>query len=197
MAVTNCEMAGAQNITGLILAGGAGLRVGGRDKGLLPWRGRPLIEQVVERLRPQVGKLLISCNRNQQQYAALANTTVIDTRRDFQGPLAGLEAAIPCIDSNFLLISGCDTPLLPADLACRLLTALTAQSDGNVDICYAHDGERDQYLSAMLRSSILPSLTPYLDEGHRTVRHWFHRHRCQVVDFSDRGECFSNYNRLD
>ena len=82
-----------QDTTGLILAGGAGRRVGGRDKGLLTWRGAPMAAQVAQRLRPQVARLLISCNRNTDYYATLADATVADSRRDFQGPLAGIEAA--------------------------------------------------------------------------------------------------------
>ena len=83
------------DISGLILAGGAGRRVDGRDKGLITWHGRPLIAHVAVLLRPQVGRLVISCNRNNERYAEFADETVGDTRRDFQGPLAGLEAATP------------------------------------------------------------------------------------------------------
>lgn len=179
------------NTTGLILAGGAGRRVGGQDKGLLNWQGTPLAAQVASRLRPQVGHLLISCNRNRDYYATLGDATVADTRRDFQGPLAGLEAASSSFTEDFIIIAPCDTPLLPSDLAARLLAAL---SHSNSDICYAHDGERGQYLCAALRRDILPSLSRFLDEGQRAVRHWYAQHRCNAVDFSDRAECFANYN---
>jgi molybdenum cofactor guanylyltransferase len=184
------------NITGLVLAGGAGRRVGGQDKGLLVWRGQALVAHVLNRLRPQVGKLLISCNRNVNQYAALAPATVTDTRRDFQGPLAGLEAAIPCIDTEFLLIAACDTPLLPADLGTRLLQPLNAIPGEAMDISYAHDGERGQYLCAAIRSSCLASLPQYLDQGNRSVHGWFQTLHCEVVDFSDQASCFRNYNYL-
>lgn len=181
-----------QNITGLILAGGAGRRVGGRDKGLLPWRGKPLAAQVAARLRPQVGRLLISCNRNQAFYAGLADATVADTRGDYQGPLAGLEAAAPQLESEFLLLAPCDTPELPPDLGRRLLAAL-AGSDHNIS--YAHDGEREQYLCAALRCAIVPSVSAYLDQGGRAVRHWYAGHGAIAVDFSDCADCFGNYNR--
>jgi len=179
--------------TGLIIAGGAGRRVGGRDKGLLTWRGEALAAHVAQRLRPQVGRLLISCNRNAQFYATLGNAIVVDERRDFPGPLAGLEAAAAHITSEFLVIAPCDTPLLPPDLAERLLLALEA---GTHDISYAHDGERGQYLCAAIRVAILPTLRAFLDEGQRAVRHWYGGHRCCVVDFSDQAGCFENYNRL-
>ena len=183
--------------TGLILAGGAGLRVRGRDKGLIPWCGMPLAAQVAARLRPQVDVLLVSCNRNLEEYAAFADATVCDTRRDFQGPLAGLEAAIPLITSEFVVISPCDTPLLPGDLARRLLDALDGADGGEADISYAHDGTRGHYLCAALRSHILPSLHTFLDGGQRAVRHWYEQHRCAVVDFSDSANCFSNHNYLE
>lgn len=180
------------NATGLILAGGAGRRVGGQDKGLLNWQGAPLATQVAARLRPQVSRLLISCNRNNDYYATLADATISDTRRDFQGPLAGLEAAAGVVDGEFLIICPCDTPELPLDLAVRLLDALTLS---NKDISYAHDGERGHYLCAAIRCAVLPSVSGYLDRGERAVRHWYAEHGACAVDFSDTPQCFNNYNQ--
>jgi molybdopterin-guanine dinucleotide biosynthesis protein A len=168
--------------------------MGGADKGLLPWRGLPMAAHVARRLRPQVARLLISCNRNTDYYASLGDATVTDCRRDFQGPLAGLEAAIPDVASAFLIIAPCDNPLLPLDLVERLLDPLLAGADSTADISYAHDGERSQYLCAAIRTGILPSLPIFLDEGQRAVRHWYARHRCAVVDFSEQAGCFANYN---
>jgi molybdopterin-guanine dinucleotide biosynthesis protein A len=137
---------------------------------------------------------LISCNRNEGFYASLGDAIVIDNRTDFQGPLAGLEAAAPHISSEFLVIVPCDMPLLPRDLAVRLLGAL---EPGTWDISYAHDGARDQYLCAAMRVAVLPSLRDFLDEGQRAVRHWYARHRYCAVDFSDQAAAFENYNRLE
>ena len=190
-------MGSSQDITGLILAGGAGLRVDGADKGLLPWRDEPMATRVARRLRPQVSRLLISCNRNRDFYATLADAIVADNRRDFQGPLAGLEAAIPHVTGGYLIVAPCDNPLLPPDLVARLLDPLMSARGCGADISYVYDGERKQYLCAALRSSVLPSLSPFLDEGHRAVHLWYSRHRCAVVDFSDEADCFANYNRLD
>jgi molybdopterin-guanine dinucleotide biosynthesis protein A len=178
-------------ITGLILAGGAGRRVGGKDKGLLNWQGKTLAAEVAVRLRPQVGRLLISCNRNNDYYATLGDATVADSRRDFQGPLAGLESAAAHIDSKYLIIAPCDTPGLPLDLAARLINTLRRSTN---DISYAHDGERGQYLCAALRCDILASVSAYLDEGQRAVRYWFAQHRSVAVDFSDQPASFRNYN---
>jgi molybdopterin-guanine dinucleotide biosynthesis protein A len=185
------------DISGVILAGGAGRRVGGRDKGLILWRGKPLIAHVATILKPQVDKLLISCNRNANRYGEYARTTVADKRQDYQGPLAGLEAVAALIPSRLLVLAPCDAPLLPDDLVDRLVQPLLEDTSGKLDICYAHDGERGQYLCAALRTSCLASLGAYLDEGHHTVRHWYQRHNSLAVDFSDKATAFANYNRLD
>lgn len=181
-----------REITGLILAGGAGRRAGGQDKGLVPWRGEPLVAHVVRRLRPQVGRLLVSCNRNAAAYGALADGTVSDCRTGFQGPLAGLEAVGGQVTTTFLVVAPCDTPLLPEDLVPRLLQPLEA--DG-VDIAWAHDGTREHYLCAALRSRCLADLAGWLDQGHRAVRHWYRNYRCATVDFSDQRAAFRNVNR--
>ena len=189
-------MAALADTTGLVLAGGAGRRVGGADKGLLPWHGRPLVEQVVHKLRGEVATLLISCNRNQDYYATLADRIVADQRPGFTGPLAGIEAAIPALDSEFLLICPCDTPHLPGDLGARLLGALR-EAGSATDISYAHDGERAQYLCALLRTRILDSLTRELDTGTRAVRDWYRLHQSIAVDFSTQRGCFRNINRVE
>ncbi len=181
-----------REITGLVLAGGVDHRAGGRDKGLLPWRGEPLVAHVVGLLRPEVGSLLISCNRNEAAYAALADGTVNDSRPGFQGPLAGLEAAGRVVTTPFLVIAPCDTPRLPPDLVPRLLQPLEA---GGADIAWAHDGVREHYLCAALCSRCLADLPAWLEQGHRAVRHWYRNYRCATVDFSDQPTAFSNINR--
>jgi molybdopterin-guanine dinucleotide biosynthesis protein A len=189
-------MAVLADTTGLVLAGGAGRRVGGADKGLLCWEGEPLAAQVVQRLRGEVTTVLISCNRNQAYYATLADRIVADQRPGFAGPLAGIEAAVAVLDSEFLLISPCDAPRLPRDLGARLLAALN-KAGADTDISYAHDGERGHYLCAMLRTRILDSLTPELDSGTRAVRDWYRLHKCIAVDFSAQRSCFRNINRME
>lgn len=184
------------SITGLILAGGAGRRVAGRDKGLIDWQGRPLAAHVAQRLRPQVDSLLISCNRNFQRYAGIVATTIADTRRDFQGPVAGLEAATPYVHSEFLAVTACDTPELPLDLVARLLRSLLTPGTAQTDIAFAHDGDRAQYLCAVMRSSALQSISGFLDSGQRSVRGWYQTQRSAAVDFSDEADCFRNYNRI-
>lgn len=185
------------NTTGLILAGGAGRRVGGRDKGLIHWQGQPLIAHVAERLRPQVGRLLISCNRNFEEYAKIAGVTIADIREDFQGPLAGLEAAAPHVHTDFLIVCACDIPRLPENLAQRLVEPLKTQAGDAADISIAFDGHRQQYLCAAIRSHCLATLPAYLAQGQRAVRHWYSTYRCVTVSFSEQPESFRNFNYME
>ena len=190
-------MAKENKITGLILAGGAGRRVEGRDKGLLNWRGKRLIDHVAERLGPQVDDLIVSCNRNIQVYSEIGDRRVQDNRMDFQGPLAGIEAAMPYVRSNILVVVACDTPLIPLDLVARLGSVIAVDGTGPVLIAYAHDGKREQYLSCAIHASLFPSLSSYLEEGNRTVRHWIQQHPSATVDFSDQPDAFLNFNSLE
>jgi molybdopterin-guanine dinucleotide biosynthesis protein A len=187
-------MANRKQISGLILAGGAGSRVQGRDKGLIEWQGSPLISHVAGRLRPQVDQLLVSCNRNGEQYAPYADSLITDLRPGFEGPLAGIEAAVGRVEGKYLIIVACDTPRLPPDLAQRLLEPLTS---GKAKISYANDGAREQYLFAAIHSSCLSTLGTFLESGQRAVRHWYQTLPAVSVDFSDQQECFANYNQAE
>lgn len=184
------------DICGLILAGGAGRRVGGRDKGLILWRKKPLVAHVIQRIAPQVGPMLLSCNRNSENYATFGLPLVSDSRGEFQGPLAGIESACDSTESEFVLIAPCDTPALPNDLAMRLLQPLRSPGGEKLDVSYAHDGERAQYLCAMLRKPVLASIRNYLDSGGRSVRGWYGELRSASVDFADQPAAFENFNEL-
>lgn len=181
-------------VSGLILAGGAGRRAGGRDKGLLPWQGAPLVAHVARVLEPQVASLSISCNRNLDAYREFVSSVVTDTRPDYCGPLAGLEAARAVIDTKYVLVAPCDMPRLPADLAQRLFAPFRVSNHG-LDVSYAHDGRRAHYLCAMLRSTCLETLGSFLDGGGRAVYSWLEGQRTAVVDFADATEGFENINR--
>lgn len=189
-------MESISNITGLILAGGAGRRAGYRDKGLIRWQGQPLIAHVVARLAPQVSELVISCNRNAALYEQFAARTVADHRRDFQGPLAGLEAAAPHVRTELLVVVCCDMPQLPSDLVQRLIAPLTDRAGNAAEIAYAYDGTRAQYLCAGITRESLSSLSGFLDDGHRAVRDWYRNRKAVAVDFSNEAESFRNYNWL-
>lgn len=189
-------MAGVTTISALVLAGGAGRRVGHRDKGLIIWRGKPLIAHVCDSLQPQVEEILISCNRNVASYRSFATRTVTDSRDSYQGPLAGLEAASDIVRSQLLVVVCCDTPLLPHDLVSRLVTPLSKPCEDAPEISYAHDGERAQYLCAAMRTTCLTSLPDFLNNGHRAVREWYRSRHAVAVDFSDHYACFKNFNNL-
>lgn len=171
-----------------------GRRVEGRDKGLIQWQGKPLIAHVAERIRPQVCTMLISCNRNLNRYADFADQVILDRRQNFQGPLAGLEAAIPHISTSFVLLCACDTPSLPNDLMERLLAPMLAPGKETTNITFAHDGEHQQYLCALFRRDCLQNLSAYLDSGQRAVHRWYRSEGAQAVDFSDAHASFENYN---
>ena len=182
-------------VCALILAGGAGRRLGGRDKGLLFWRGRPLIEHVIEALAPQVSETIISCNRNRERYAEIAPLAPPDLRTDYQGPLAGIEAAITSLHREFILLAPCDTPALPADLAATLAGAL--QQAPGAQVAYVRAGARDHYLCALLRRQSLAGLTAYLDSGQRAVRHWYDQLGAVPVLFPGESQAFINLNNTD
>ncbi|MBN3855501.1 molybdenum cofactor guanylyltransferase MobA [Paraburkholderia sp. Ac-20340] len=189
------------DITGLVLAGGRGQRMGGADKGLQLLHGQPLAAHVLARLAPQVGTLAISANRNQDVYATLGApwqaTVLADTLPDYPGPLAGLLAGLRAARTGWLLSAPCDSPWLPADLATRLsaaasehgaaiVTAQTTDAAGEVSL---------HPVFALLRTSLADDLAAFLDAGERKVRAWYARHTAAVVSFADE-RAFYNVNSL-
>lgn len=188
------ENGGLADVTGLILAGGEGRRAGGVDKGLIEWRGKRLVEHVYERLLPQVGELIISCNRNHDVYGSLA-PTVTDKRAPSHGPLAGIEAVRDKISTPFLAICPCDTPSIPPDLVIRLLDGMRSASDA-CGVAYAHDQDRAHYLCAVLRTDRLPTCTNLLEEGRRSVHGWYATLQPTVVRFLESTGAFENHNHL-
>ncbi len=188
-------------ITGLVLAGGRGTRMGGLDKGLQPLAGEPLALHVARRIAGQVGTLLISANRHLGDYTRLGASfdarIVVDTAGDFPGPLAGLLAALQTTSTELLLCVPCDTPALPTDLAARLLTALDAEhADVAVAATVDAQGHRSLHpVVALLRATLADDLAAYLDAGERKVRTWYARHKQVEVPFSDE-RAFYNANSL-
>lgn len=190
-------------IAGLVLAGGEGSRMGGVDKGLLPFRGRPLVEHALRRLRSQqgglIGPLLISANRHLDTYSSFDATVLQDRIDGYAGPLAGMLAGLEHAAAPFLLTVPCDAPLFPLDLAARLAAAL---DDPQIQIAMAasHDDTlgrlRPQPVFCLLRSELAPDLRTFLDEGGRGVERWMQRHRHAVVRFDQAQDAgaFGNAN---
>lgn len=177
-------------VAAVILAGGQGRRMGGADKGLIEYQGRPLIEWALAALAPQVDELVISANRNFDAYAAYGHCVLPDTLPDFPGPLAGVLAAMQAVAADWLLVAPCDTPHLPADLAARLLAA--AQR-ANVPLAVAADAERVHHSCFIVRADQRDHLAAYLARGERAVRHWQAGLPSTTVRFEAAG--FANFNQ--
>lgn len=178
-------------VTGVILAGGMGRRMGGVDKGLLEWRGRPIIEWIIEALRPQVAGLLINANRNTERYAGYGYPVVSDSLPNHQGPLAGFAAVLAAAPTEWVATVPCDGPRLPGDLVARLGDGLRREQ---AEIAVAHDGERLQPVYALMPHRLLPDLEDFLAGGERKIDRWYAHHRMAAVDFSDCASCFANLN---
>lgn len=183
-----------EDLTGLVLAGGQARRMGGLDKGLVPLAGRPMIEYVLEALRPQVGRLLVNANRNLDAYARYGVPIVPDAEEGFLGPLAGVSSALATVETPYLLTVPCDTPLLAPDLAACMVRALAA---AGADLAVAHDGERQQPVFLLLKRELAPDLRAYLAGGDRKIDLWFARHRVAEADLRHRRDSFINVNDAD
>jgi molybdenum cofactor guanylyltransferase len=189
------------DLTGLVLAGGRGTRMGGLDKGLQPLHGEPLAAHVLKRLAPQTGPLIISANRHADVYATLGApfgaTVIADTLPGFPGPLAGLLAGLRAASTAFVLSAPCDSPGLPDDLAARLAEALEAHDADIATVTTINsDGSTSIHpVFALLRVSLADDLSAFLDAGERKVRAWYARHKTVEVAFSNE-RAFYNINSL-
>ncbi|MBA1147119.1 molybdenum cofactor guanylyltransferase [Ectothiorhodospiraceae bacterium WFHF3C12] len=185
------EDTGPSAVTGVILAGGRGSRMGEQDKGLMLLAGRPLVEHVLDALRPQVGAIMISANRNLERYRSLGFHVVRDAQPGFQGPLAGIASALSAIDTPLAAFVPCDGPLLPDDLVARLRHAL---AQARAEVALPHDGERIQPAFALMRSDLREALTEAVRGGERRLGYWLQSRRVVEVDFRDRPGAFANVN---
>jgi molybdopterin-guanine dinucleotide biosynthesis protein A len=181
-------------VTGVILAGGAGRRMGGVDKGLQELDGQPLVQRVLVRLAPQVDSVLISANRNRERYARLGCPVLGDTIPGYAGPLAGLQAALAHAVTPLLVSAPCDSPFLPADLVGRLHAAFEANA---ADLAVARAGGRVHRAFCLLRRELLPGLDAFLAGGERRVGLWHASLKVVEVDFDDEAEAFANVNTLE
>lgn len=177
-----------QPVTGIVLSGGRGSRMGHVDKGLVELDGKRLIEHVIDRIRDQVSELIISCNRNLDIYQQYG-TVVPDKIPGFPGPLTGILSASSEVSSPLCLVVPCDMPNLPEDLCPRLLSTL-----GTHQACIVHDGQRLQPLVALLKSEVAESIEEYLRSGNRSVMGWIERLDAVTLDFSDKPHAFDNIN---
>ena len=180
-----------EKITGVILAGGLGRRMGGVNKGLQRLNGKPLALHVAERLAPQIDELLINGNQNIEHYAAVGYRIVADQIPDFAGPLAGLHAALSTAAHPLVATAPCDSPFLPADLVFRLFSALTAT---DADLAVARTFEQPHPVFCLCKRDVLPHLTEFLAGGGRKFDRWYATLNVVEVAFDDEAEAFENIN---
>lgn len=181
-----------QNTTGVILAGGKGRRMGGKNKGLLEIKGRRMIEYVLAAIRKQLTHLMINANDDLGLYQSYGCQVVRDELEGFQGPLAGMSAALKRCRTRWLCTVPCDSPLLAEDLLARLHRALADQSG---DLAVAHDGERLHPVFCLMRSDLHDHIRRVIDQGERKIEKIFVGIKVSEADFSDKPECFLNVNR--
>lgn len=179
-------------VTGVVLAGGLGRRMGGVDKGLQPFRGQPLAAWAIDRLLPQVDELLINANQNHADYARFGHRVVPDTLGGFAGPLAGLHAGLGAAAHPLVVTVPCDSPFLPADLVARLRDAL-----GERDLAVAKTGTQAHPVFSLVRREVLAHLGAFLAAGGRKIDAWYATLAVVEVAFDDEADAFRNLNTLD
>jgi molybdopterin-guanine dinucleotide biosynthesis protein A len=185
----------ANQITGLILAGGRAQRMGGIDKGLILFHGKPLIESAIDRLKPQVSSILINANRSIAKYSHYGYPVLMDETPDFSGPLAGFSVGLKHCKTPYLLTSPCDSPLFPTDLAQKMAAEL---EEKNLELVYASSKEVNEKIWAqpvfcLMKNSLKASLDAFLDKGDLKIDRWFKDLRSSTVVF-DSAQAFANVN---
>ena len=178
-------------ITGVILAGGQGRRMGTVDKGLRELRGKAMAAWVIERFAPQVDEVLINANQNLDVYARFGYRVIPDEIGGFAGPLAGLQRGLSEASHPLVATSPCDTPFLPADLVARLHAALEA---GAAQLAVARTGDQPHPVFCVCRRDVLPHLTAFLQQGGRKIDAWYATLKVVEVVFDDQPDAFSNIN---
>ena len=178
-------------ITAVILAGGQASRMDGKDKGLIVFRELPLITHVVNVVESKVSQILISANRNFEEYANFGKV-IRDDLEGFQGPLAGISKALKVCSTPYLLVLPCDSPLIDEALIDSLIEKMEISK---VDICVAHDGSIMHATFALMQTKLEKSLEGFLEEGGRKMALWYRQHSLERIDVSSHLEVLTNINR--
>ena len=181
-------------ISGVVLAGGLGSRLGGEDKGLVEVGQQPMIKLVLERFAPQVHSIVINANRNLARYAEFGHPVITDENNDFEGPLAGIAAALGACSDPYLATVPCDTPFLPRDFVSVLFDAITGS---DAQIAVAVGGDRPQPAFTVISVSLKPALTKFLADGGRKISTWYRQQPYVEVDFGPNAAPFANVNTAD
>jgi len=180
----------ANKVSCIILAGGEGKRVGGVDKGLLEYRGKPLIEHVIEKVSPQVDDIVISANRNTKRYQLYSQKVITDESEQYLGPLAGINAALTHCQHDRVLIVACDTPFLPSDIIHRFLSK---QSGTHLHIASTNN---QLQLVMLIHKDLHDSIAHSLGEGQLRLMQWAISQKPEVIEFEN-GSAFKNFNYND
>jgi molybdopterin-guanine dinucleotide biosynthesis protein A len=181
-------------VSGIVLAGGQGSRMGGVDKGLQPFRGKPMVAHVIERLAPQVDELLINANRNPGDYARFGHRVIADEIPGFAGPLAGFERGLAHARGELVVTAPCDSPFLPVDLVARLRERLES---AHAQLAVAKTGTQLHPVFCLMRRDVLGSLQAFLGSGQRKIDKWYGELRVEEVAFDDEADAFVNINTRD
>ncbi|MBX3704780.1 MAG: molybdenum cofactor guanylyltransferase [Steroidobacteraceae bacterium] len=184
-------------VTGIVLAGGLGRRMSadgqGVDKGLQPFRGRPMAQHAIERLAPQVAALIINANRNLERYREFGWPVVSDAVEGFAGPLAGLHAGMRHAHTRYVVAVPCDSPFLPLDLVARLGAALASTPGARLAV--ARTGDQAHPVFALVERALLADLEAFLASGRRKIDAWYAPLGVVEVGFDDEA-AFRNINTL-
>jgi molybdenum cofactor guanylyltransferase len=181
-------------ITGLILAGGRGSRMGNVDKGLQSFQGKPMVAHVLERLGPQVDEIVINANRNLDDYAAFGHQVISDGIDGFAGPLAGLHAGMTHIFDGLIATAPCDSPFLPLDLVARLHEAM---KKNNADLTVAKTFDQPHPVFCLVKRDLEPHLRAFLESGQRKIDKWYETLKVVEVAFDDEEAAFANINTVE
>jgi len=174
----------------IILAGGEGKRVGGRDKGLIDFKSKTLIQHVIDTVEPQTNEIIISANRNREKYEAFGYRVIADANEQFQGPLAGIAAALPFCKNDWVLVAPCDMPFLPSDIIEKLSAQII-----HSNLCIAKVNSRLQ-LVLLVNKTLLPSIIQVLQDDQRRLMQWVESQNPAIQSFSEH-QNFKNFNTTE
>jgi molybdopterin-guanine dinucleotide biosynthesis protein A len=178
----------------VVLAGGQGSRMGGVDKGLQEFRGKPMAGHVLERLVPQVDEILINANRNADAYSRFGHRVIADEIEGFAGPLAGFERGLAHAKTDLVVTVPCDSPFLAPDLVVRMQAALERD---DAQVAVAQTGDQVHPVFCLMRREVHESLRQFLASGQRKIDRWYPQLRATLVAFDDEADAFLNINTRD
>ncbi len=180
-------------VTGVILAGGLARRMNNRDKGLIGFKGQPMVSYAIAAMNAVADQTIINANRNIAEYQAFSLPVVSDQTDSFDGPLAGVLTAMIFAETGVLMVMPCDSPLVKTEHLQKLLSTREA---ADADVAVAFDGERLHPVFLAIKVALMPSLQDYLQSGQRKIDTWIQKHKLVKADFSAEPEIFININSL-